>query len=194
MPHQVDAGASILAWMGLALVDLHFTVLPCVAGHAITLVSSHVSPTGGAIVTGFVLTVIDLAFAVAAGVISRTFTVVGVRCVDTVAAMVAQVICLEPSLASGRLTGDSGDVTVASRPAASTVTDVRSILLATAPSVLTGRGASAPVNGGLTAVSGEALGAGAAEGLQAVLTDAPVETGLGVTLINLILAVGAGEA
>lgn len=89
MPHQVNTGASILAWMGLAFIDLYFTVLPCIAWHAVTLVSSHISPAGGAIATGFVLTVIYLAFTIAPSVISWTFTVVGIPCVDTVTAMVA---------------------------------------------------------------------------------------------------------
>lgn len=89
MPHQVNTGASILTRMRLALIDLYFTVLSCKAWHAITLVSSHISPTGGAIATRFVLAVIYLAFAITASVISRTFTVVGIPCVDTVTAMVA---------------------------------------------------------------------------------------------------------
>lgn len=46
----------------------------------------------------------------------------------------------------------------------------------------------------LAAVAGVAFGTGAPEGLQGILTDASIEAGLGVTLIDFILAVGAGEA
>lgn len=46
----------------------------------------------------------------------------------------------------------------------------------------------------LAAVPSEAFGAGAAEGLQGVLADAAVEAGLRVALVDLVLAVGAGEA
>ena len=46
----------------------------------------------------------------------------------------------------------------------------------------------------LAAVASVALGAGATEWLQGILTDASVEAGLRVTLIDLILAVGASEA
>lgn len=46
----------------------------------------------------------------------------------------------------------------------------------------------------LAAVASVALGAGATEGFQGILTDASVEARLGVTLINLILAVRASEA
>ncbi len=46
----------------------------------------------------------------------------------------------------------------------------------------------------LAAVASVALGAGATEGLQGILTDASVEARLGVTLVDLVLAVGASEA
>lgn len=46
----------------------------------------------------------------------------------------------------------------------------------------------------LAAVASVALWAGATEGLQGILTDASIEAGLGVTLIDLILAMGASEA
>lgn len=46
----------------------------------------------------------------------------------------------------------------------------------------------------LAAVASVTLRAGATEGLQGILTDASVEAGLGVTLIDLVLAVGASEA
>lgn len=46
----------------------------------------------------------------------------------------------------------------------------------------------------LAAVTSVTLRAGATEGLQGILTDASVEAGLGVTLIDLVLAMGASEA
>lgn len=46
----------------------------------------------------------------------------------------------------------------------------------------------------LAAVPSEAFGTGAAEGLQGVLADAAVEAGLRVALVDLVLAVRAGEA
>lgn len=46
----------------------------------------------------------------------------------------------------------------------------------------------------LATIASITLGTGAAEGLQGILTDSSVETGLGVTLIDLILAVGTSEA
>lgn len=46
----------------------------------------------------------------------------------------------------------------------------------------------------LAAVASVAFGAGATEGLEGILTDASVKAGLGVTLVDLILAVGASEA
>lgn len=97
-------------------------------------------------------------------------------------------------MASSCLTGDPRDITVTSRPAVTTITDERSILLATVSSILAGRCASAPVDWSLAAVASVALGAGATEGFQGILTDASVEARLGVTLINLILAVRASEA
>lgn len=45
----------------------------------------------------------------------------------------------------------------------------------------------------LTAVASIALGAGATVGPQGILADASVQTGLGVTLIDLILTVGASK-
>lgn len=46
----------------------------------------------------------------------------------------------------------------------------------------------------LAAGASVALGAGATEGLEGILTDASIKAGLGVTLIDLVLAVGASEA
>lgn len=123
MSHQVDAGASILTWMRLALIDFYLTVLPSVAWHTITLVSPHISPAGGAIVTRFVLTVVHLAFTVAASVVSGTFTEVSNASVDTMTPMMAEFICLDTSLACSSLTGNFGDVTVASRPPSSAFTE-----------------------------------------------------------------------
>lgn len=88
MSHQIDACASILARMRLALIDFYLAVLSSVAWHTITLVPSHISPTGGAIATRFVFTVINLTFAIAPSVVSRTFTIVGIPSVDTVTAVV----------------------------------------------------------------------------------------------------------
>lgn len=139
MSHQINASASILARMRLALIDLYLAVLSSKSWHTITLVPSHISPAGGAIAAGFVFTVVYLAFTIASCVVSGAFTIVGIPSVDTVTTMVAQLICLEPSLACGCLTRDPGDVTVTSRPAVSTFTGEGSILLATASSILAGR-------------------------------------------------------
>lgn len=46
----------------------------------------------------------------------------------------------------------------------------------------------------LTAVAEKTFGAGTSEGFESILTDAPIEAGLGITLIHLILAVGTSEA
>lgn len=46
----------------------------------------------------------------------------------------------------------------------------------------------------LATVASITLGTGAAERLQGILTDSPIETGLGVAFIDLILAVGTSEA
>lgn len=46
----------------------------------------------------------------------------------------------------------------------------------------------------LAAVACVAFVAGAPEGSKGILTDASIEAGLGVTLVDLILAVGASEA
>lgn len=46
----------------------------------------------------------------------------------------------------------------------------------------------------LAAVASVAFGAGATEGLKGILTDSPIETGLRVTLVDLILTVGTSEA
>lgn len=88
MSHQINASATILARMRLALVDFYLTVLSSVAWHTITLVPSHISPTGGAISTGFVFTVIHLVFTIASHVVSWTFTIVGIARVDAVTTMV----------------------------------------------------------------------------------------------------------
>lgn len=193
MSHQVDAGASILTWVRLALIDLYLTVLSSVSWHTITLVSPHISPTGGAIVTRFVLTVVHLAVTVAASVVSGTFTEVSDASVDTVTAMMAEFVCLDTSLPCSSLTGNFGDVTVTSRPASCAFTDKCSISLATAASILTGIRASAPVNWGLAAVASVAFRTRAAERLERVLANPSVQTGLGVTLVHLILTVGACE-
>ncbi len=55
----------------------------------ITLVSSYISPAGGAIAAWFVFTLVYLAFAIASSVVCRTFTVVSISCVHTVTTMVA---------------------------------------------------------------------------------------------------------
>lgn len=123
MPHQVNAGASVLTGVRLALVDLNLTVLPSVAWHTVTLVSAHVSPTGGPVVAGLVLTVVHLALAVAASVVGGTFTEVSDAGVDAVTAVVAELVSLDTSLASGGLTGNLGDVAVTSRPAACAFTN-----------------------------------------------------------------------
>lgn len=193
MSHQINAGASILTWMRLALIDLYLTVLSSVSWHTITLVSSHIPPTGGAIVTRFVLTVVHLAFTVAASVVSGTFAEVGDAGVDTVTTMVAEFICLDTSLACSSLTGNPGDVTITSRPTSCAFANKCSIPLATATSILTKIGASAPVNWGLAAVTLVAFGTRAAERLKTVLTNPSIQTGLGVTLVHLVLTVGACE-
>lgn len=193
MSHQVDAGASVLTGVRLALVDLDLTVLPSVAWHAITLVASHISPTGGAIVTGLVVAVVHLAFAVAAGVVSWTFAEVSDASVDTVASVVAQFIRLDTSLARRSLAGNLGDVAVASRPASRALTNKGSISLTTAAAVLTGVRASAPVNRRLASVPGVTFGTRAAERLKSVLANPTVQTGLGVTLVHLVLTVGSCE-
>lgn len=54
-----------------------------------TVVTSHISPAGGAIAAGFVFTAIHLTFAIATSVVSRTFTIVGIPSVDTVTTVVA---------------------------------------------------------------------------------------------------------
>lgn len=46
----------------------------------------------------------------------------------------------------------------------------------------------------LAPVAGVALGADTVEGLQAVLAHAAVQAGFGVTLVDLVLAVGSSEA
>lgn len=46
----------------------------------------------------------------------------------------------------------------------------------------------------LAAVASVAFGAGATEGLEGILTDSSIKAGLGVTLVDLILAMGASEA
>lgn len=46
----------------------------------------------------------------------------------------------------------------------------------------------------LAALAGVAFGTGAAERAQSILTEASVETRLGITLVDLILAVRAREA
>lgn len=107
MSHQINASASVLARMGLALIDLYLAVLPSISWHTVTLVPSNISSAGGAIAAGFVFTVVHLAFAIASSVISWTLAIVGIPSVDTVTTMVAQLICLEPSLASSCLTGHS---------------------------------------------------------------------------------------
>lgn len=193
MSHQVDAGASVLTWMRLALIDLYLTVLPSVAWHTVTLVSPHISPTGGAIVTRFVITVVHLAFTVAASVVSRTFTEVSNASVDTVTAMMAEFVCLDTSLPCSSLTGNLGDVAVTARPTYCAVTDKCSISLTTAASILTGIRASAPVNWGLAAIARVAFRTRAAERLERVLAYPSVQTGLGVTLVHLVLTVGACE-
>lgn len=89
MSHQINACASVLARMRLALIDFYLAVLSSIAWHTITLVPSHISPTGGAIATRFVFTVVHLTFAIAASVVRIAFTVVGIPSVDTVTTMVA---------------------------------------------------------------------------------------------------------
>lgn len=174
MPHEVDAGASVLTRMGLALVDLDLAVLSGEAWHAVTLVSSHISPAGGAVVTGLVLTVVHLAFAVAASVVGGTFAEVGDAGVDAVPSVVAQLVRLDTSLARSSLTGNLGDVAVASRPTSHAFTNKGGISLTTAASVLTRVRASAPVNRGLASVPGVAFGTRAAERLECVLANPSV--------------------
>lgn len=89
MPNQIDASASILARMRLALIYLYLAVLSGEAWHTVTLVPSQISPAGGAIAAGFVFTLVYLAFTIASREVRRTFTIMGIPGVDTVTPTVA---------------------------------------------------------------------------------------------------------
>lgn len=119
--NQINAGTSILTWMGAALVGLPLTVLSLIPWHTVACVSSHIAPAGGAIETGLVLAVVHLTLTVTASVINRALAVVCVPSVHAVTATMTKLICLKTSLHGSHLTGDPWNVTVTSRPSTHTV-------------------------------------------------------------------------
>lgn len=119
--------------------------------------------------------------------------VVNVSCVQTLTRVTTQIGNIDSSLFGCHFTGDTWDVTVKSRPAGLTLTGVGGSPLPASSPILTGRGVT-PTNQVLTVEAGVSMWAGALVGAIAVLAGAAIQTGFGVTLVDVMLAVAPSEA
>lgn len=83
MVHKVDAGASILAWLILALIHFILTVDTLISWNTLTSVSSKEVNAGGAMLAGIGCTLIKLLLTVAPSVAQRALAVMRVASVNT---------------------------------------------------------------------------------------------------------------
>lgn len=83
MVHKVDASASILAWLILALIHFILTVDTLISWNTLTSVSSKEVNTGGAMLAGIGCTLIKLLFTVAPSVAQWALAVMRVASINT---------------------------------------------------------------------------------------------------------------
>lgn len=83
MVHKVNAGASILAWLILALIHFVFTIDTLIPWNTLTSVSTNEVAAGGAVLAGVRGTLIKLFLTVAPSVAQRALAVVCAPSIDT---------------------------------------------------------------------------------------------------------------
>lgn len=83
MVHQVNAGASILAWLILALIHFVFTIDTLIPWNTLTSVSTNEVAAGGAMLAGIRRTLVKLLLTVASSVAQGALAVVCAASIDT---------------------------------------------------------------------------------------------------------------
>lgn len=192
MVHQVDAGASVLARLVLALIHFILAVDTLISRNTLTSVSSYEVTAGGAVLAGVGCTLVKLLLTVAPRVAQWALAVVGVAGIDADARVLAQVFNGHSFLQGCCLTGHVEHITVCTIPSRRTQAAGPCLFLNTSPLVFTWRPA-AEVHQGLTVFARVAQGAGAAVGTQAVNTRSLIQARVRVALVDIMEAEGTSE-
>lgn len=192
MVHEVDAGASVLAGLVLALVHFILTVDTLIPWNTLTSVSSDEVTAGGTVLAWIGCTLVKLFLAVAPRVAQRALAVMGVASIDTDARVLAQVLNRYSFLHGCRLTGHIEHVTVCAIPSRRTQAVRPCLFLNTSAFVFTRR-AAAEVHQGLTVFPSVAQGTGASVGTQAINTRSRIQARVRAALIDIVEAEGTSE-
>lgn len=192
MVHKVDAGASILAGLVLALVHFILTVDTLISWNTLTSVSSDEVIAGGTMLAWIGCTLIKLLLAVAPRVAQGALAVMGVASIDTDARVLAQVFNRYSFLQGCRLTGHVEYITVCTVPSRRTQTVGPCLFLNTSSFVFTWRPA-AEVHQGLTVFPGVAQGTDASVGTQTINTRSRIQARVRAALIDIMEAEGTSE-
>lgn len=192
MVHKVDAGASVLAGMVLALVHFILTVDTLISWNTLTSVSSDEVTAGGTVLAWIGCTLVKLLLAVAPRVAQGALAVMGVASIDTDARVLTQLFNGHAFLQGCRLTGHVEHVTVCTIPSWRTQAVGPCLLLNTGSFVFTWRPA-AEVHQGLAVFPGVPQGTGAAVGPQAINTRSRVQARVRAALIDVMEAEGTSE-
>lgn len=169
MVHKVDTGASVLAWLILALVYFVLTIDALISWDTLTSVPADEVPAGGSVLAGVGRALIELLLTVAPGVAQGALAVMRVAGIDADAGVLAQAVGGHPSVESRHLTGHIGHVTVSTGPSRRTQTPGLCFFLNASTFVFTWR-PTTEIHQGLTVFPSVAQGAGAAVGTQAINT------------------------
>lgn len=164
-----------------------------ITSHTLAGISSQVVCAGGSILAGVGGAFIHLLLAVAAGVAGLAAAEMSIATVNTEPRVPAEMCYVDTSLLSSHLAGHTGDIAVEPCPATVALAVVQVAGLPALASVFAGRGVT-PTHQVLAVEPGVPLGTGALVRPVAVLTRAPVQAWLGVTLIDVVLTVAAREA
>lgn len=192
MVHEVDAGASVLAGLVLALVHFILTVDTLVPWNTLTSVSSDEVTAGGTVLAWIGCTLVKLFLTVAPRVAQGALAVMGVASIDTDARVLAQMFNRYSFLQGCRLTGHVEHITVCAIPTRRTQAVGPCLFLNTSSFVFTWRPA-AEVHQGLTVFPSVAQGAGASVGPQAVNTRSRIQARVRAALIDIMEAEGTSE-
>lgn len=191
--HKVDTGASILAWLVLALIHFILAVDTLISRDTLTSVSTNEVPAGGAVLAGIGRALIKLVLTVAPGVAQGALAVMRVARADTDAGVLAQAVNGHPSAGGRHLTGDTGNIAVSTSPSRRTQAPRLCFILNAGTFVFTWR-PTAEVHQGLTVFSSIAQWTDAAVGTQAINTYSFIQAWMRVAFIDLMEAEGTSEA
>lgn len=169
MVHKVDTGASVLAWLILALVHFILTIDTLISWDTLTSIPADEVPASGSVLAGVGRALIELLLTVAPSVAQGALAVMRVSSIDADARVLAQVVNGHPSVESRHLTGYIGHITVSTSPSRRTQTPGLCFFLNASTFVFTWR-PTTEVHQGLTVFASVAQGAGAAVGTQAINT------------------------